>query len=94
MDKAIRLKRGKMGIVAKQCDSRGRVRMIVDVPFPCEILNIMGRVAIGDEPRDGVFRDVMPQFFEDCQGGPETGPVSFVTLDGDLVTLGGDLVVM
>ena len=89
MDKAIRLKRGKMGIVVKQCDSRGRVRMIVDVPFPCEILNIMGRVAIGDEPREGVFRDVIPQFFQDCQG-----LVSFVTLESDFVTLGGDLVML
>ena len=88
MDKAIRLKKGKMGINVKQCDSRGRVRLCVDVPFPCEVLNVIGRVAIGEEPMDGIFREVVPQFFEDCH--EVITPTGFVFLDGDLVTLSGD----
>lgn len=92
MDKAIRLKKGKMGINVKQCDSKGRVRMIVDVPFPCEVLNILGRVAIGEEPKDGIFRDFVPQFFEDCH--EVVTPTVFVTLVGDPVTLGGDRLIL
>jgi len=50
MDEQIPLKRGKVNVVVQKCDGEGRISFVQDLPFPAEILNIMGRVSIGDEP--------------------------------------------
>jgi hypothetical protein len=68
MDKAIRLKKGKMGVNVKQCDSKGRVRIVQDVPFPAEVLNIIGRVSIGDEAKSAIFAEAKSAAFLLCSG--------------------------
>lgn len=75
MDQAIRLKSGKMGITVNQCDSLGRISIKQDVPFPAEVLNIAGRVAIGDEPRFQLFNEDLPDFFINCL---ETGVIGTI----------------
>jgi hypothetical protein len=81
MDKPIPLKKGKVGITVKKCDSLGRVTILQDVPFPAEVLNIMGRVAVSDEPKFDIFPEDTPQFFVDCvtvieePGCPDNSPV-------------------
>jgi hypothetical protein len=67
MDAPTPLKKGKVNISVKECDSQGRIRIRQDLPFPCEVLNIMGRVAIGDEPLTDIFPEETPKFFVDCQ---------------------------
>jgi hypothetical protein len=69
MDAAITLKTGKKTVNIKQCDSRGRISIVQDVPFPAEVLNILGRVAIGDEPKYAVEMEDLPAFFLNC-GSP------------------------
>ncbi len=50
LDAQIPLKKGKIGISSFKSDGKGLITITQPVPFPAEVLCLMGRVAIGDEP--------------------------------------------
>lgn len=66
MDEQIPLKRGKVNVVVQKCDGEGRISFVQDLPFPAEILNIMGRVSIGDEPIPFLVPEDVSPFLIDC----------------------------
>lgn len=71
MDGPIPLKRGKVVVVVQACDGEGRINFVQNLPFPAEILNIMGRVSIGDEPYPFLIGDE-PDI--DCLPPPDPPP--------------------
>lgn len=68
MDQQIPLKRGKVVVTVQKCDGEGRISFVQDLPFPAEVLNIFGRVAISDEPFPFLIPEEEPDFFVACKG--------------------------
>jgi hypothetical protein len=67
MDAQVPLKRGKKFIPSQKCDGEGRISFVQDVPFPAEILNIMGRLQIGDEAIAVLWPEDEPEYVGECR---------------------------